>query len=272
MSAAIVLPDGFKIEQLLEIRSKLVKIYDDWIENFKEKNLEKAKEFTVYFGRDISMNFITTKFRLTAQATDGAESKNLTFLEVRRILNWMLHGNDPFKKWSAVKETDLKESLMNSVVEKTKKMLIENGYPENANVTFAVEDAEEKGNYTVRIFKHKVSDPDSRPKTTDQSNSSKTDAPKTKYVGKSKTSVPASGGGGGKPKTSEKVESGSRPKTTYASKTKVSGTPSAEVLDVLITAIEAIAIDKKVDLASQGQKTSMAIKLSSMVDGLFASL
>jgi hypothetical protein len=251
MSAAIVLPDGFKIEQLLEIRSKLAKVYDDWIENFKEKNLEKAKEFTVYFGRDISMNFVTTKFRLTAQAAGESESKNLTFLEVRRILNWMLHGNDPFKKWSAVKDTDLKESLMNSVIEKTKKMLIENGYPENSNVTFAVEDAEEKGNYTVRIFKPKSSDPDSRPKTV-----------------KSKT--PASGGGGGgKPKTSDKVESVSRSKTTYASKTK---TPSAEVLDVLITAIEAIAIDKKVELASQGQKTALAIKLSGMVDGLFASM
>jgi hypothetical protein len=66
MASEIVLPDGFKIAQLMEIRSKLEKVYDDWIENFKEKNLEKAKDFTVYFGRDISMNFITTKFRLSA--------------------------------------------------------------------------------------------------------------------------------------------------------------------------------------------------------------
>jgi hypothetical protein len=164
-----------------------------------------------------------------------------------------------------VKDTDLKESLMNSVIEKTKKMLIENGYPENANVTFAVEDAEEKGNYTVRIFKPKVSDPNAKP-------SDKESKPKEKYSSKSKTAgasaskvsdpgsgpKTASGGGGGKP--------------TYATKAKVSKTPSEEVLDVLITAIEAVAIDKKIELTSQGQKTAMAIKLSGMVDGLFASM
>jgi hypothetical protein len=246
MSATIVLPDGFKIEQLLEIRSKLAKVYDDWIENFKEKSLEKAKEFTVYFGRDISMNFITTKFRLTAQAADEAESKNLTFLEVRRILNWMLHGNDPFKKWCSVKDTDLKESLMDSVVEKTKKMLIKNDYPENLNVTFAVEDAEEKGNYTIRIFKPKTSGPD---------------APRA--VG---------GGGGGKPKTEKvKMEKSKKMNKPSGSHSKTS-IPDADVLDVLITAVEAIAELKKINLVSQGQKTSLAMKLSSAMDSVFESI
>jgi hypothetical protein len=158
MASEIVLPDGFKIAQLMEIRSKLEKIYDDWIENFKGKNLEKAKDFTVYFGRDVSMNFITTKFRLSTpkQTAGSEEEKSLTFMEVRRILNWMLHGNDPFKKWAAVKDTDLKESLMDSILKKTKIMLIENGYPETIVATFAVENSEEKGNYTIRIYKPKA--------------------------------------------------------------------------------------------------------------------
>jgi hypothetical protein len=255
MSAEIVLPDGFKIEQLMEIRSKLVKVYDDWIENFKEKNLEKAKEFTVYYGRDISMNFVTTKFRLTAQA-DGAESKNLTFLEVRRILNWMLHGNDPFKKWSSVKDTDLKESLMDSVIEKTKKMLIENDYPENLNVTFAVEDAEEKGNYTVRIFKPKTSGSDA-PRATGGGGGGKSKTEKVKTEKVKTFGAPAP------KKTGKPSDSGSRSKTSI---------PDADVLDVLITAVEAIAELKKINLASQGQKTALAMKLSSAMESIFESI
>jgi hypothetical protein len=256
MASEIVLPDGFKIAQLMEIRSKLEKIYDDWIENFKEKNLEKAKDFTVYFGRDVSMNFITTKFRLSTpkQIAGSEEEKSLTFMEVRRILNWMLHGNDPFKKWAAVKDTDLKESLMDSILKKTKTMLVENGYPETTVATFAVENPEEKGNYTVRIYKPKA---------------------------------PNAGAGGDnefkevKPKkTGNKVSKTKDTKPTNATqkvvksieKVKVKTEVPSEIFDEIVKAVEAYASFKEVNISSQGQKMNLTMKLCGMMDSLFKTL
>jgi hypothetical protein len=256
MASEIVLPDGFKISQLMEIRSKLEKIYDDWIENFKEKNLEKAKDFTVYFGRDISMNFITTKFRLSApkQTAGSEEEKSLTFMEVRRILNWMLHGNDPFKKWTAVKDTDLKESLMDSILKKTKTMLIENGYPETTVATFAVENSEEKGNYTVRIYKPKAPNAGAggdnefkevKPKKTF----------KTKDISKHTKSI----------KSDKPIDA-----TQKVAKVKTE-VPS-EVFDEIVKAVEAYASFKEVNVSSQGQKMNLTMKLCGMMDSLFKTL
>jgi hypothetical protein len=254
MASEIVLPDGFKIAQLMEIRSKLEKIYGDWIENFKEKNLEKAKDFTVYFGRDVSMNFITTKFRLSApvQTAGSEEEKSLTFMEVRRILNWMLHGNDPFKKWSAVKDTGLKESLMDSILKKTKTMLTENGYPETTVSTFAVENAEEKGNYTIRIYKPKAPNAGAggdnefkevKPKKTYKS------AVKNKDVSKESKFIKAD-----KPMVKVKSE-----------------IPS-ETFDEIVKAVEAYASFKEVNVSSQGQKMNLTMKLCGMMDSLFKTL
>lgn len=254
MASEIVLPDGFKIFQLMEIYSKLEKVYDDWIENFKEKNLEKAKDFTVYFGRDISMNFITTKFRLSApkQTVGDEEEKSLTFMEVRRILNWMLHGNDPFKKWSSVKDTDLKESLMDSILKKTKTMLTENGYPEGTVVTFAVENSDEKGNYTIRIYKPKA---------------------------------PNAGAGGGNEdgftevKSKKNVKSKDIPKNTKPiksdkpldkKKTAVKTEVPAETFDEIVKAVEAYASYKNINLTSQGQKMNLTMKLCGAMDSLFS--
>jgi len=254
MSSEIVLPDGFKVSQLSEIRSKLEKVYDDWIENFKEKSLEKAKEFTVYYGRDISMNFVTTKFRLSApkQTAGDEEEKSLTFMEVRRILNWMLHGNDPFKKWSAVKDTDLKESLMDSILKKTKKMLIENGYPENIIVTFGVENSEEKGNYTIRIFKPKTivasgDDGDFKEVKSKRNN-------KTNDVPKNTKSIKAD-------KPTEKKK---------ATTTKVD-VPS-EIFDEVVKTIEVYAKFKNVDLSSKGQKMNLSTKLVGYMDSMLYTL
>jgi hypothetical protein len=168
----VVLPKGFNIDELKKLQDKLSSLYTEWIGNFKEKNLEKAKEFTVYFCRDISMNFVTTKFRLVNPIQESGlgesapEVKYLSFMEVRRILNWMLHGKDAFSEWSAVSDTDLKTSLMENILKETKKMLIDNGYPEAVSVTFGIENSQEKGNYTVRIFKPK-------PEGSDESNKNK---------------------------------------------------------------------------------------------------
>jgi hypothetical protein len=264
MASEIVLPDGFKIAQLMEIRSKMEKVYDDWIENFKEKNLEKAKDFTVYFGRDISMNFITTKFRLSApkQTAGSEEEKSLTFMEVRRILNWMLHGNDPFKKWAAVKDTDLKESLMDSILKKAKTMLIENGYPETTVATFAVENSEEKGNYTVRIYKPKAPNAGAG-----GDNEFKEVKPKKTFKSENKVS-----------KTYKDVSKGT--KAVKADKTinatqkvvKVKTEVPSEIFDEIVKTIEAYANFKNVNIASQGQKANLAMKLCGMMGALFETL
>lgn len=256
MASEIVLPDGFKISQLKEIRSKLENVYNDWIENFKEKNLEKAKDFTVYFGRDISMNFITTKFRLSApkQTAGDEEEKSLTFMEVRRILNWMLHGNDPFKKWSAVKDTDLKESLMDSILKKTKSMLIENGYPETTVSTFAVENPEEKGNYTLRIYKPKA--PNAGAGGGDENEFKEV---KTKKNVKSKDI----------PKNTKPIKS-DKPLEKKKSVAKVE--VPAEIFDEVVKAVEVYAKFKKIDLSSQGQKMNLTTKVCSSMDYLFNTL
>lgn len=257
MASEIVLPDGFKISQLMEIRSKLEKVYDDWIENFKEKSLDKAKDFTVYYGRDIAMNFITTKFRLSApkQTSGSEEEKSLTFMEVRRILNWMLHGNDPFKKWSSVKDTDMKESLMESILKKTKSMLSSNGYPEDSVVTFAVEKPEEKGNYAIRIYKPKAS----KAGAGGDDEEFKEVKPKI-----SKTKVKVSKDA---PKNTKIIKS-DKPIEKVKAKLDV----PAETFDEVVKSVEAYAKFKNVDLSSQGQKMNLTTKLCGMMDSLFNSL
>jgi hypothetical protein len=263
MASEIVLPDGFKIAQLMEIRSKLEKVYDDWIENFKEKNLEKAKDFSVYFGRDVSMNFITTKFRLSApvQTSGSEEEKSLTFMEVRRILNWMLHGNDPFKKWSAVKDTDLKESMMDSILKKTKTMLIANSYPETTVATFAVENAEEKGNYTVRIYKPKA--PNAGAGGGDDSEFKEV-KPKKTFKDSVKTYKDVS--------KHTKIVKTDKPFDATQKVVKIKTEVPSETFDEIVKAVEAYASFKEVNVSSQGQKMNLTMKLCGMMDSLFKTL
>jgi len=258
MASEIVLPDGFKMPQMMEIRSKLEKIYNDWIANFKEKNLEKADGFTVYFCRDIRMHNIVPNFRLSApvQTAGSEEEKSLTFTEVRRILNYMLHGNDPFKKWSPVKDTDLKEPLMDSILKKTKTMLIENGYPENTVVTFAVENPEEKGNYTIRIYKPKAPNAGAGGDSEFKEVKPKKSVKKTyKEVSKDSTFI----------KTD-------KPINAIQKVVKVKTEVPSEVFDEIVKALEAYASFKEVNVSSQGQKMNLTMKLCGMMDSLFKTL
>jgi hypothetical protein len=168
----------------------------------------------------------------------------------------MLHGNDPFKKWAAVKDTDLKESLMDSILKKTKTMLIENGYPETTVVTFAVENSEEKGNYTVRIYKPKAPNAGAggdnefkevKPKKT--GNKVSKDIPKHAKPIKADKPIDAT----------QKV-------------VKVKTEVPSETFDEIVKAVEAYASFKDVNISSQGQKMNLTMKLCGMMDSLFKTL
>jgi hypothetical protein len=240
----VILPKGFSVDELKKLQDKLSSLYTEWIGNFKEKNLEKAKEFTVYFCRDISMNFVTTKFRLVnpIQESNNEEVKYLSFMEVRRILNWMLHGKDAFNEWSAIVDTDLKTSLMENILKETKKMLIDNGYPEGVSVTFGIENSQEKGNYTVRIFKPKTGDLDKSLET------SKTKTLKNKPVKKSSLS-----------------EASSKNKLLSTASKDI---PSAEVMEAMLNTVELIMKQKDIKVTSQGQKNVIAMQLCQTAFGL----
>lgn len=255
----IILPKGFNTDELKKLQDKLSSLYTEWIGNFKEKNLEKAKDFAVYFCRDISMNFITTKFRLVnpIHETEGSVSGEntskvnyLSFVEVRRILNWMLHGKDAFSEWSPVSETDLETSLMENILKETKKMLLENDYPESVSVTFGIENSQEKGNYTVRIFKPK----------SEGSGLEESSSKFKKTLIKTTKLNPIRG-------TKGSGLGGTSPKVKYLS-TSTKDIPSTEVMEAMLNTVELIMKQKDMKVTSQGQKNVIAMKLCQNAFGL----
>ena len=143
---------------------------------------------------------------------------------------------------------------MDSILKKTKTMLIENGYPETTVATFAVENSEEKGNYTVRIYKPKAPNAGAggdnefkevKPKKTF----------KTKDISKHTKSI----------KSDKPIDA-----TQKVAKVKTE-VPS-EVFDEIVKAVEAYASFKEVNVSSQGQKMNLTMKLCGMMDSLFKTL
>lgn len=136
------LPYGFTTEEIQSHREKLISLYVAKMEGWAEEEWERIKKFTTYYGRDVSINRLTPEFPLK-----NKENQDLTFLEVRRFLNWLLTGKDYEKKW------DRCAPLFITLTEKAKELCMKHQYDFHT-ITFAFENEMQKGNYALKFVKN----------------------------------------------------------------------------------------------------------------------
>jgi hypothetical protein len=110
----------------------------------------------MYFCRDISMNKIVPDFRITSprQMSGSEEEKKLTFLEVRRLLCYLLVGMDYMKVWKSTVDEGFGEPLSKEVINKVNE-IAEAKNCKLHDVRFDVEVGQEKGNYCLKITRHR---------------------------------------------------------------------------------------------------------------------
>jgi ribosomal protein L11 len=103
-----------------KLRNKLL----EKVDQLSSSDWDNIKKFKIYFCRDISMNKIVPDFRITSpvQVSGSEEEKKLTFLEVRRLLCYLLVGNDYMKVWKSTDEEGFGEALSKEVINKIKEI------------------------------------------------------------------------------------------------------------------------------------------------------
>lgn len=216
-----------KAINLKELREKLLTEYKTQIEKLDDETWSRIKSRNFYYCREFSMNKIVSKFKLISPFQEsGAEKETmLTFQEVRRILLYILLGNDYMKKWKSTKDYGLGEPISIQIVQSFQDICKEKEYDYH-KVHFGVENNSAKGDYTLVVSKKIENFEPKKHKTYDSAEKSS--------------------------KTSSKPRTGSKPLGDYI---------SAETIVPMIKAIEAVSNKIGITISSNGQLSMLAVKL-----------
>jgi len=235
-----------------KLRNKLL----EKVDQLSSSDWDNIKKFKMYFCRDISMNKIVPDFRITSpvQVSGSEEEKKLTFLEVRRLLCYLLVGNDYMKVWKSTVEEGFGEPIYKEIISKVNE-IAESKDCKLHDVRFDVEVGQEKGNYCLKITRHRNDE--------EMKQDNKKFDSMTKPI-KNKT------------KALEVVQEPKSSKSNTSYKSKVVNRDfclTPETVDAMNTALEAVAAAKGNCDGSKGAKALMVIELckiaSTMLDGKY---
>jgi hypothetical protein len=257
-----------KAIKLGDVRASLLAEYNSKINALTKEDWESIKALPKYVFRKFSIIDLVPKFRFASpiQKAGSEEESKLTFIDVQRILCYLLLGNDFIGKWPSTTEAGFGEPLFKEVTEKIKEVAKANDY-DVYTAYFVVEKMAQKGDYALKIVKRREDGADEESGAKD-----------------AKPARAAAGGGGGGAKTyatvvaKDKKVSGDVPaaKETKVSKSNASSTSAvpmgpcieSETMDPMLTALDAMAKLRNKKLTSNGERTMMAIKLCQMAANL----
>jgi hypothetical protein len=269
-----------KAIKLDDVRASLLAEYNSKINALTKEDWESIKALPKFVFRKFSVIDLVPKFRFASpiQKVDSEEESKLTFIDVQRILCYLLLGNDFIGKWASTTEAGFGEPLYKEITEKIKEVAKANDY-DVYSAYFVVEKMAQKGDYALKIVKR-------REDGADEESADIKDVKAFKTSKDAKPARAAAGGGGGGPKTyatvvakKEHKASDDVPKETKPlkghtpSKTNVSAVPTGpcietETMDPMLAALDAMAKLRNKKLTSNGERTMMAIKLCQMAANL----
>jgi hypothetical protein len=267
--------------KLGDVRDSLRNEYVSKIDALTKEDWNSIKEHPKFIFRKFSIVSLVPKFRFSnpVQRSGSEEEAKLGFIDVQRILCYLLLGNDFVNKWPKTTDTDLGEPLYKEIIEKIKSCAEANDYDLYKSY-FVVEKMSQKGDYSLKVVKR-------RPETDgDESGSDnefttvkhKTTSAKTDgFKAKSKISGPKPDG----PKTyasitkkPHTIEASNEKSQTKGPKTNTSIPTGpcieSQTMEPMLAALDAMAKLRKVKIESQGDRTMMAIKLCQTASNLLA--
>ena len=264
-----------KAIKLGDVRASLLLEYNSKIDALTKEDWESIKALPKYVFRKFSIIDLVPKFRFASpiQKAGSEEESKLTFIDVQRILCYLLLGNDFIGKWASTTEAGFGEPLYKEITEKIKGVAKTNDYDVYTSY-FVVEKMAQKGDYALKIVKR-------REDGADEESADIKDVKTSKPV---KTS-PAAGGGGAKTYATvaakKETKSADVPTTKEVKKTVSSKSQApanapvptgacieTETMDPMLAALDAMAKLRNKKLTSNGERTMMAIKLCQMAANL----
>ena len=264
-----------KAIKLGDVRASLLSEYNSKIDALTKEDWESIKALPKYVFRKFSIIDLVPKFRFVSpiQKAGDEEMAKLTFIDVQRILCYLLLGNDFIGKWPSTTEAGFGEPLFKEVTEKIKEVAKANDYDVYTSY-FVVEKMAQKGDYALKIVKR-------REDGADEESADIKDVKTSKPV----KTTPAAGGGGGGAKTYATVAAKKehKPADVPAAKEVKKAVSSkgqsnaqvptgacieTETMDPMLAALDAMAKLRNKKLTSNGERTMMAIKLCQMAANL----
>jgi hypothetical protein len=267
-----------KAIKLGDVRASLLAEYNSKINALTKEDWESIKALPKFVFRKFSVIDLVPKFRFTSpiQKAGSEEESKLTFIDVQRILCYLLLGNDFIGKWPSTTEAGFGEPLFKEVTEKIKEVAKANDY-DVYSAYFVVEKMAQKGDYALKIVKR-------REEGADEESADIKDVKVIKTPKDAKPARAAAGGGGGGVKTYATVVAKDKKvsadvhvaKETKVSKSNTSSTNTvpvgpcieSETMDPMLAALDAMAKMRNKKLTSNGERTMMAIKLCQLAANL----
>jgi hypothetical protein len=256
-----------KAIKLKDVRASLLAEYNSKISALTKEDWESIKALPKYVFRKFSIIDLVPKFRFASpiQKAGDEEMTKLTFIDVQRILCYLLLGNDFIGKWTSTTEAGFGEPLYKEITEKIKEVAKANDY-DVYTAYFVVEKMAQKGDYALKIVKRREDGADEE-----------SDAKPVK--------VASGGGGGAKTYATVAAKKETKPVDVPTTKEVKKTVPSksqapvnapvptgacieTETMDPMLAALDAMAKLRNKKLTSNGERTMMAIKLCQMAANL----
>ena len=137
------------------IRSKLQETLLKKLEDIPEETWKFIGTLKGFNCREWSMNRLVPGFRLSPVQISGSEEEiKFSFLDTRRILCYLLLGNDFMRKWKSTEEAGIGEPLHKEITEKAKEVAEAKGC-KLYKAFFEVEKEHENGDYSLRLVPHR---------------------------------------------------------------------------------------------------------------------
>jgi hypothetical protein len=267
--------------KLGDVRDSLRNEYVSKIDALTKDDWNSIKEHPKYIFRKFSIVSLVPKFRFSSpvQRSGSEEEAKLGFIDVQRILCYLLLGNDFVNKWPKTTDTELGEPLYKEIIEKIKSSAEANDYDLYKSY-FVVEKMSQKGDYSLKVVKRR---PDSGDESASEAENEftavkhktkpKSDGPKT-FGFKAKTDGPKTYASIAKKTTGEAPVKSEKPKHN-GPKTDASIPTGpcieSQTMEPMLAALDAMAQLRKVKIESQGDRTMMAIKLCQTAANLLAN-
>lgn len=258
--------------KLGDVRESLRNEYVSKIDALTKEDWNSIKEHPKYIFRKFSIVSLVPKFRFSSpiQCSGSEEEAKLGFIDVQRILCYLLLGNDFVNKWPKTTDTDLGEPLYKEIIEKIKTCALSNDYDMYKSY-FVVEKMSQKGDYALKIVKRRA-ETDGDASGSDDENEFKTvksKIPKAKtYASIAKTKVSKSEES--KP-SGQKIVKTTGPKIKSDASIPTGPCVESQTMEPMLAALDAMAQLRKVKIESQGDRTMMAIKLCQTAANLLAN-
>lgn len=255
-----------KAIKLNAVRASLQNEYNSKIDALTKEDWAAIKAMPKFVFRKFSIIDLVPKFRFSSpiQKSGNEEEIKLSFIDVQRILCYLLLGNDFVGKWPTTVEAGFGEPLYKDIIEKIKSVAKTQDY-DVYTAYFVVEKMSQKGDYALKIVKRREDNDESdSDEETHKNDKSVHDSKKLKtyasIVGKpKKTKHEVS-----KPEDKSEVKTDtkvSKPNRAIAHNVPNGPCIEAETMDPMLVALDAMAKLRGKEIKSRGERTMMAIKL-----------